>query len=330
MGDAGIPARFAGWLCSLSARSTGTVRISTRRAVLCGSFRCMVPRRPLLTSQLLLSRPPLAPILAALFWTSAAMATKGKGKPDLSSDSGSWKEAKSFLKSLNSKQRREHYGIKDYVKLKEIHTWKETAKSAKLKQPEETKYQKDKDLNEKISLFRGDITKLEVDAIVNAANSTLLGGGGVDGCIHRAAGPLLRQECSTLNGCETGKAKITCGYALPAKFIIHTVGPIAKGDPSEGHVMDLTNCYKNSLKLVQENKIRTVAFPCISTGVYGYPADAAADVALSTIRLWLQDNKEKVDRIIICVFMEKDEEIYRKKLLEYFPTDLPIVLPSKL
>nr|XP_033812490.1 ADP-ribose glycohydrolase MACROD1 isoform X2 [Geotrypetes seraphini] len=321
MGAAGIPARFAGWLNALSARSTVTLRVSTRAVLsrFSGCATARLPLSPFLSNPLQRSPPPLAPVLVASLWTSATMATKGSGKPDLSSDSGSWKEAKSFLKGLNSKQRREHYGIKDYVKLKEIQTWKETAKSAKLKRPEEVKYQKDKDLNEKISLFRGDITKLEVDAIVNAANSTLLGGGGVDGCIHRAAGPLLRQECSTLNGCETGKAKITSGYALPAKYIIHTVGPIAKGDPSERHVMDLTNCYKNSLKLVLENKIRTVAFPCISTGVYGYPGNAAADVALSTIRLWLQDNKDKVDRIIISVFLEKDEEIYLKKLLEYFP-----------
>ncbi|XP_029470594.1 ADP-ribose glycohydrolase MACROD1 isoform X2 [Rhinatrema bivittatum] len=320
---AGILARAAVGLRVLSTRSPGPVRLDPRRARAAASGSgCAAARFPpllLATRRLLFYQPPVTLALAAPRRTFAAMATKSSGKPDLSSDSGSWKEAKSFLKGLNSKQRREHYGTKDYVKLKEIHAWKETAKSAKLKQPEEVKYQKDKDLNEKISLFRGDITKLEVDAIVNAANSTLLGGGGVDGCIHRAAGPLLRQECSTLNGCETGKAKITCGYSLPARFVIHTVGPIAKGDPSERQVMDLTNCYKNSLNLVLENKIHTVAFPCISTGVYGYPGDAAADVALNTIRLWLQENKEKVDRIIVCVFLEKDEEIYKKKLLEYFP-----------
>ncbi|KAJ7307281.1 hypothetical protein JRQ81_009285, partial [Phrynocephalus forsythii] len=152
-------------------------------------------------------------------------------------------------------------------------------------------------------------------------NSSLLGGGGVDGCIHRAAGPLLKEECRTLNGCETGKAKITCGYRLPAKFVIHTVGPIAQGEPSASQEAELGNCYKNSLKLALENKLRAVAFPCISTGVFGYPNDAAAEVVLDTLRKWLEDNKEKVDRIILCVFLEKDDEIYKEKLPRFFPTD---------
>ncbi|XP_060614419.2 ADP-ribose glycohydrolase MACROD1 isoform X1 [Anolis sagrei] len=241
-------------------------------------------------------------------------------KVDLTT-STDWKEAKSFLKGLNNKQRREQYFTKDFIKLKQIPSWKEMAKSAKVKQPEESLYPKDNHLNEKISLFRGDITKLEVDAIVNAANSSLLGGGGVDGCIHRAAGPLLKEECRALNGCETGKAKISCGYRLPAKFIIHTVGPIAQGEPSASQEEELGNCYKNSLKLAVENKLRTVAFPCISTGVFGYPNDAAADVVLNTLHKWLEDNKEKVDRIIICVFLEKDEEIYKEKLPRFFPID---------
>ncbi|XP_042295181.1 ADP-ribose glycohydrolase MACROD1 isoform X2 [Sceloporus undulatus] len=239
-------------------------------------------------------------------------------KVDLTT-STDWKEAKSFLKGLNNKQRREHYFTKDFIKLKQIPSWKEMAKSARVKQPEETLYTKDNHLNEKISLFRGDITKLEVDAIVNAANSSLLGGGGVDGCIHRAAGPLLKEECRTLNGCETGKAKISCGYRLPAKFVIHTVGPIAQGEPSATQETELGNCYKNSLKLVVENKLRTVAFPCISTGVFGYPNDAAAEAVLQTLRKWLEDNKDKVDRIIVCVFLEKDDEIYKEKLPQFFP-----------
>uniref|UniRef100_H9GJ01 Mono-ADP ribosylhydrolase 1 n=1 Tax=Anolis carolinensis TaxID=28377 RepID=H9GJ01_ANOCA len=145
------------------------------------------------------------------------------------------------------------------------------------------------------------------------------GRGNLDGCIHRAAGPLLKEECRALNGCETGKAKISCGYRLPAKFIIHTVGPIAQGEPSATQKEELGNCYKNSLKLAVENKLRTVAFPCISTGVFGYPNDAAAEVVLNTLHLWLEDNKEKVDRIIICVFLEKDDEIYKEKLPRFFP-----------
>uniref|UniRef100_A0A670JVK5 Mono-ADP ribosylhydrolase 1 n=1 Tax=Podarcis muralis TaxID=64176 RepID=A0A670JVK5_PODMU len=116
----------------------------------------------------------------------------------------------------------------------------------------------------------------------------------VDGCIHRAAGPLLKEECRTLSGCETGKAKISCGYRLPAKFVIHTVGPIAQGQPSAAQATELSDCYKNSLKLAVENKLRTVAFPCISTGVFGYPNDAAAEVVLNTLRKWLEENKEKV------------------------------------
>ncbi|KAM8939237.1 ADP-ribose glycohydrolase MACROD1 [Pelodytes ibericus] len=247
------------------------------------------------------------------------MATSGK--VDLNSPSTSWKEAKSYLKGLNSKKRREHYGVKDYIKLKDIPTWKDAAKKMNAKQPEEVKYPKNKDLNEKLSLFRGDITKLEVDAIVNAANRSLLGGGGVDGCIHRVAGPLLKLECSSLGGCETGLAKVTCGYLLPAKCVIHTVGPVAQGQPVPSQEEELQNCYKNSLKVAVEGKLRTVAFPCISTGVFGYPADAAADVALGVIRNVLDESKDKFDRIIICVFLEKDEEIYFKKLPEYFPLD---------
>ncbi|XP_053304664.1 ADP-ribose glycohydrolase MACROD1 isoform X2 [Spea bombifrons] len=245
------------------------------------------------------------------------MATSGK--VDLNSPSTSWKEAKSYLKGLNNKKRREHYGMKDFIKLKDIPTWKDAAKKRNVKQPEEVKYPKNKDLNEKISLFRGDITKLEVDAIVNTANSSLLGGGGVDGCIHRAAGPLLKLECSSLGGCETGLAKMTCGYLLPAKYVIHTVGPVAQGQPGPSQEEDLKNCYKNSLKVAVEGKLCSVAFPCISTGVFGYPADAAADVALGVIRSVLEEGKDKFDRIIICVFLEKDEQIYLQKFPEYFP-----------
>ncbi|XP_061462914.1 ADP-ribose glycohydrolase MACROD1 isoform X2 [Rhineura floridana] len=250
-------------------------------------------------------------------WAAAPLLAMA-AKVDLTT-STDWKEAKSFLKGLNNKQRRDHYYTRDFIKLKQIPTWKEMAKSARVRQPEETVFPKDNHLNEKISLFRGDITKLEVDAVVNAANSSLLGGGGVDGCIHRAAGPLLKEECRTLNGCETGKAKISCGYRLPAKFVIHTVGPIAQGEPSTAQEAELSSCYRNSLKLAVENKLRTVAFPCISTGVFGYPNEAAAEVVLNTLHKWLEENKEKVDRLIICVFLEKDDEVYKEKLPHFFP-----------
>ncbi|XP_010836389.1 PREDICTED: O-acetyl-ADP-ribose deacetylase MACROD1 [Bison bison bison] len=221
-------------------------------------------------------------------WAPLAMAAK----VDLST-STDWKEAKSFLKGLSDKQREEHYFCRDFVRLKKIPTWKETAKGVTVK-VEEPKYKKDKQLNEKISLFRGDITKLEVDAIVNAANSSLLGGGGVDGCIHRAAGPLLTDECRTLQNCETGKAKITCGYRLPAKYVIHTVGPIAHGEPSASQAAELRSCYLSSLDLLLEHRLRSAAFPCISTGVFGYPNEAAAEVVLTALREWLEQHKDKV------------------------------------
>lgn len=250
-------------------------------------------------------------------WAPLAMAAK----VDLST-STDWKEAKSFLKGLSDKQREEHYFCKDFIKLKKVPTWKETAKGLAVK-VENPKYKKDKQLNDKISLFRGDITKLEVDAIVNAANNSLLGGGGVDGCIHRAAGSLLTDECRTLQNCETGKAKITCGYRLPAKHVIHTVGPIAVGQPTASQAAELRSCYLSSLDLLLEHRLRSVAFPCISTGVFGYPNEEAAEVVLATLREWLEQHKDKVDRLIICVFLEKDEGIYRERLPHYFPVDPP-------
>ncbi|XP_037694104.1 ADP-ribose glycohydrolase MACROD1 isoform X2 [Choloepus didactylus] len=240
-------------------------------------------------------------------WARLAMAAK----VDLST-STDWKEAKSFLKGLSDKQREEHYFCRDFIRLKKVPTWKEMAKGVAVK-VEEPKYKKDKQLNEKISLFRGDITKLEVDAIVNA----------VDGCIHRAAGPLLTDECRTLQSCETGKAKITCGYRLPAKYVIHTVGPITHGEPSASQAAELRSCYLSSLDLLLEHRLRSAAFPCISTGVFGYPNEAAAEVVLETLREWLEQHKDKVDRLIICVFLEKDEDIYRQRLPHYFPADPP-------
>src|ERR1700756_2588435 len=138
----------------------------------------------------------------------------------------------------------------------------------------------------KIKILRGDITKVEVDAIVNAANTTLLGGGGVDGAIHRGAGPELLAECRTLGGCEPGDAKITRGYHLPARFVIHTVGPIWRGG-KHGEPEMLANCYRNSFQLAVENGIKTIAFPAISCGAYGYPIQAAARIATNTTREFL-------------------------------------------
>jgi len=157
----------------------------------------------------------------------------------------------------------------------------------------------------KIDIVRGDITKLEVDAIVNAANTTLLGGGGVDGAIHRVAGPELLAECRTLGGCEPGEAKITRGYRLPARFVIHTVGPIWRGG-NHGEPETLANCYRNSLALAAENEVKTVAFPAISCGAYGYPIQEAAQIALKTTREFLATT-DKIDKVIFVLW---DEDIY--------------------
>nr|XP_004611029.1 unnamed protein product [Sorex araneus] len=233
-----------------------------------------------------------------------------------------WREEKERLLKMTLEERRKEY-TRDYVPLNTILTWKEEMKGKSQNDEEnspETSQVK-KSLSDKVSLYRGDITLLEVDAIVNAANASLLGGGGVDGCIHRAAGPCLLAECRTLNGCETGQAKITGGYDLPAKYVIHTVGPIARGHINGSHKEDLANCYKSSLKLVKENNLHSVAFPCISTGIYGFPNEPAAVIALSTIKEWLAKNHQEVDRIIFCVFLEVDFKIYKKKMSEFFPVD---------
>jgi len=158
-----------------------------------------------------------------------------------------------------------------------------------------------------IEIIQGNITKLKVDAIVNAANCSLLGGGGVDGAIHRAAGPELLQACIPLNGCETGQAKITPGFKLPAKFVIHTPGPIYR-DGLHGEPELLESCYKNCLTLAEENNCETVAFPAISTGVYGYPWKEATEIAVKTVREYSAWNVKKV---IFCCFSAEMEKIYK-------------------
>ncbi len=158
----------------------------------------------------------------------------------------------------------------------------------------------------KIDVVRGDITKLDVDVIVNAANTTLHGGGGVDGAIHRAAGPELLAECETLGDCEYGEAKITRGYDLPARFVIHTVGPIWTGG-KQGEADVLANCYRNSLRLALENGLRSIAFPAISCGAYRYPVDKAAKVAVETTRQFLAGT-DKIDKVM---FVVSSDEIFR-------------------
>jgi O-acetyl-ADP-ribose deacetylase (regulator of RNase III) len=163
-----------------------------------------------------------------------------------------------------------------------------------------------------IRLHRGDITRLEVDAIVNAAIRSLLGGGGVDGAIHRAAGPGLLDECRTLGGCETGQAKLTGGYRLPAKHVIHTVGPVYAGG-GNGEADLLASCYRESLALAAAHGLRSIAFPGISTGVYGYPKGAAAGIAVHTVRDAIDSGRWSGDTVF-CVFDEPTYLIYQELL----------------
>jgi O-acetyl-ADP-ribose deacetylase len=158
-----------------------------------------------------------------------------------------------------------------------------------------------------IEIIQGDITQQAVDAIVNAANSSLLGGGGVDGAIHRAAGPGLLAECRTLGGCATGEAKITKAYNLPARFVIHTVGPVYGSSSNDGGL--LANCYRNSLRIADENHLKTIAFPSISTGAFGYPIDEACRIALHTTKEILTSDSTTLQRVVFVAFSYTD---YRK------------------
>lgn len=243
--------------------------------------------------------------------------------------SGDFREVKHKKLSQSEKERRKEYSCGDkFVELKMIPPWpaffKENTynvhkaaapQSLAEKYKNESEYQVDPEINEKVSVFYGDITKLEIGAIVNAANNSLLGGGGVDGAIHRAAGPFLLKECQTLNGCDTGDAKITGGYDLPARYVIHTVGPIGE-KPSM-----LEQCYRRSMQVALENNIRTIAFPCISTGVYGYPNEKAVQLVLPVVRTMLEANKDKFDRVIFCLFLDIDKKLYNRYL--------PIIYPLK-
>uniref|UniRef100_A0A8C9RG78 Mono-ADP ribosylhydrolase 2 n=1 Tax=Scleropages formosus TaxID=113540 RepID=A0A8C9RG78_SCLFO len=267
-----------------------------------------------------------------------------------------WKVEKARLLDLSLEERRKDYRG-NHVPLEKIPTWTRHDKSKGKEGKEEGEEPKAVPvlLSDKVSLYKGDITILEVDAIVNAANSTLLGGGGVDGCIHKAAGPCLYDECHTLNGCETGRAKITCGYDLPAKYVIHTVGPVARGHVGKAQKELLSQCYQNSLALVKEHGLRSVseeriedtahasrwhsngsrgrrkratrtvpytkAFPCISTGIYGFPNEPAAEIALETAKTWIKKNVNEVDRVVFCVFLDTDFKIYKEKMSRFFPQD---------
>ena len=167
-------------------------------------------------------------------------------------------------------------------------------------------------MSAKLELHRGDITKLDVDAIVNAANSSLLGGGGVDGAIHRAAGPELLEECRRIGGCPTGEARITRGYRLPARFVIHAVGPVYRGG-THGEPELLASCYRNALRLAVENGVRTIAFPAISCGVYGYPAGEAARIAVGETRQFLEHDRT-LERVVFVCFGDEIAQAYEQAL----------------
>lgn len=167
-------------------------------------------------------------------------------------------------------------------------------------------------MESRLKIIQGDITTLQVEAIVNAANQSLLGGGGVDGAIHRAAGPGLLAECRTMHGCSTGEAKLTKGYKLPARYVIHTVGPVYC-DGRHGEPDLLASCYRTALQLATDNGIRSVAFPSISTGVYGYPVEEAARIALQEILAFLKTHP-KMQEVIMCCFSDRDYTIYQETL----------------
>ncbi|OCF75082.1 LRP16 family protein [Kwoniella mangroviensis CBS 8886] len=202
---------------------------------------------------------------------------------------------------------------------KDIPTLSEWYASNETPQTEdEPKYNHDEGLNRRVSIWRGDITKLQADLIVNAANSSLLGGGGVDGAIHRAAGPELLEECEGLGGAETGETKVTKGYELPSKYVAHTVGPIYSSRAVDKCAQQLKSCYQTSLDLCQSHGGGVIGFSSISTGVYGYPIKDATEIAIETTRKFLEKD-QSVTRVIYVVFSKKDEEVYKSILPQFFP-----------
>ncbi|CAK1546837.1 unnamed protein product [Leptosia nina] len=236
-----------------------------------------------------------------------------------------WMIEKNRILSLPIEEKRKLYKSSDYITVNQVDPWCNYV--VRNKDVEDKKHnledlnefrkiklnqEQNKSLAERVSLFRGDITKLEIDAIVNAANSRLRAGGGVDGAIHKAAGPLLQDECNSIGGCQTGDAQITGGYDLPAKYVIHTVGP------QDGSAQKLQSCYEKSLSFQQQYRLSSIAFPCISTGIYGFPNRLAAHIALRTARKFLESNQD-VQRIIFCTFMPIDVEIYETLMQMYFP-----------
>jgi len=234
-----------------------------------------------------------------------------------------WKLEKDRISVMPLKEKRRKYSCEDsFITLESLKPWCDSIPiDDKIEVDEEISKSLLEDfkldgsiaLADKVSLFTGDITCLEIDAIVNAANNSLLGGGGVDGAINRAAGPLLKEENRTHKGCPDGEARISGGYNLPAKYVISTVGP-------RGEKPDLLKmAYENCLEKMLENGLRTIAFPCISTGIFGYPNDKACEVALKTVRSFLEKNHQSVDRIIFCLFLDVDVELYKERMPIIFP-----------
>lgn len=211
------------------------------------------------------------------------------------------------------------------IRLKDIKAIAQLYRSGVLKAvaPKKQRWHAEPEFSERVSLYQGDITTLEVDSIVNAANRSLLGGGGVDGAIHTAAGPKLLEECRLLNGCRTGQSKITRGYDLPARYIIHTVGPVydSKGKEERAEKAEqLASAYRTSLALALENSIRHVAFPSISTGVYSYPIRDATRIALNEVRGFLEsEHGNELERVIFVVWSNQDRAVYETLIPEYFP-----------
>ncbi|KAH9481571.1 ADP-ribose glycohydrolase MACROD1 [Psilocybe cubensis] len=206
----------------------------------------------------------------------------------------------------------------DMVRLSDINTVAHLYKTAVLKKlaADKLRHPVRPDLLDRVALFQGDITTLKIDAIVNAANRSLL----VDGAIHSAAGPKLLEECRGLNGCATGESKITRGYNLPARHIIHTVGPVYSSKFVEERAEQLESCYKTSLQLAVENGLKHIAFPSVSTGIYSYPIVDATRIALNTVRAFLDTEVgNKLDRVIFVVWSDKDLGVYETLIPEYFP-----------
>ena len=221
-----------------------------------------------------------------------------------------WIQEKECYILMTTEEKRKYYTSDKYVELKDIICWGDY--SLKINSCNQSIV----DINNHVSLYFGNIIALEVDVIVNAANDRLRCGGGVDSAIHNAANrKLLMAECRSLDGCETGNCKITGGYCLPAKYVIHAVGPFGENKSL------LQSCYQRALELLERNNLKSIAFPCISTGIYEYPNENAAHIALSTVRNWFDTNEysKQVERVIFCLFLPIDVKIYNELMPKYFP-----------